>query len=47
MNVQIERFYLNGHSIGFRPRTQKLELPYKTPLFTTLALKGLINKFFI
>ena len=47
MNGQIERFHLNGHSIGFRPQTQKLELPYKTPFFTTLAVKGLINKFII
>ena len=40
MKVQIERFHLNGHTIGFRPQTQKLELPYKTPLFT-LVVKGL------
>ena len=42
MKVQIERFHLNGHTIGFCAQTQKLELPYKTPLFT-LAVKGLIN----
>ena len=42
MRVQIERFHLNGHAIGFRPQTQKLELPNKTPLFT-LAVKGLSN----
>ena len=40
MKVKIERFHLNGHTIGFRPQTQKLEPPYKTPLFT-LAVKGL------
>ena len=34
---------MNGHTIGFRPQTQKLELPYKTPLFT-LAVKGLKTK---
>ena len=43
MKVQIERFHLNGLTIGFRPQTQKLELPYKTPLFT-LAVKGLKTK---
>ena len=32
--------YLNGHIIGFRLQTQKLELPYKTPL-STPAVKGL------
>ena len=40
MKVQIERFHLNGQIIGFRPQTQKLKLPYKTPLFT-LAVKEL------
>ena len=29
---------LNGHIIGFRPQTQKLESPYKTPS-NTLAVK--------
>ena len=43
MKVQIERFHLNGHTIGFRPQTQKLQLPFKTPLFT-LAVKGLKTK---
>ena len=33
---------MNGHSIAFRPQTQKLEPPYETPLFT-LAVKRLIN----
>ena len=40
MNVQTESFHLNGHIIGFRPHTQKLESPYKT-LSNTLAVKGL------
>lgn len=40
VKVEVERFHWNGHSIGFCPRTQKLETPYKTPLFT-LAVKGL------
>ena len=31
---------MNGHIIGFRPQTQKLESPYKTPSIT-LAVKGL------
>ena len=38
-----ESFHLNGHIIGFRPQTQKLESPYKT-LSNTLAVKGLINE---
>ena len=25
MNVQAESFHLNGHIIGFRPQTQKLD----------------------
>ena len=40
MKVQAESFHLNGHTIGFRPQTQKLELPHKT-LANTLAVKGL------
>ena len=40
MTVQAESFHLNGHIIGFRPQTQKLESPYKTPS-KTLAVKGL------
>ena len=35
-----ESFHLNGHIIGFRPQTQKLEPLYKTPS-NTLAVKGL------
>ena len=37
---EAESFHLNGHIIGFRPQTQKLESPYKTPS-NTLAVKGL------
>ena len=40
VKVQAESFHLNGHMIGFRPQTQKLESPYKTPS-NTLAVKGL------
>ena len=38
MKVQVESFHLNGHIIGFRPQTQKLDSPYKTPS-STLAVK--------
>ena len=40
VKVQAESFHLNGHITGFRPQTQKLESPYKTPS-STLAVKGL------
>ena len=40
VKVQAECFHLNGHIIGFRVQTQKLDLPYKTPS-NTLAVKGL------
>ena len=40
VKVQAESFHLNGHIIGFRRQTQKLESPYKTPS-NTLAVKGL------
>ena len=40
MKVQAESFHLNGHIIGFRLQTQKLDSPYKTPS-NTLAVKGL------
>ena len=40
MKVQAESFHLNGHIIGFRPQTQKLESPYKTPS-NILAVKAL------
>ena len=42
MKVQAESFHLNGHIIGFRPQTKKLELPHKT-LSNTLAVTGLIT----
>ena len=41
MKLQAESFHLNGHIIGFRLQTQKLESPYKTPS-STLAVKGLM-----
>ena len=44
VTVQAESFHLNGHIIGFRPQTQKLESPYKTPS-NTLTVKGLTNLF--
>ena len=44
MKEQAESFHLNGHIIGFRPQTQKLESPYKT-LSNTLAVKGLRRSF--
>jgi len=40
MTVQAESFHLNGHIIGFRPESQKLESSYKPPP-STPALKGL------
>ena len=40
VNVHVERFHLNSLSIGFCPQTQKLDLPYKTPLFTLAVGKG-------
>ena len=43
MQVEAESFHLNGHIIRFRPQTQKLESPYKTPS-STPAVKGLIQK---
>ena len=44
MKVQAESFHLNGHIIGFRLQTQKLDSPYKTPS-STLAVKGLTLTF--
>ena len=35
--VLAKRFHLNGHTIGFHQRTQKLELHYMSP---RLGLKG-------
>ena len=43
MYVQAEKFHLNGHIIGFRPQTQKLESPYKTPS-STPAVKGEVDR---
>ena len=40
VNVHVERFHLNSLSIGLCPQTQKLDLPYKTPLFTLAVGKG-------
>ena len=42
--VLLKRFHLNGHTIGFRPQTQKLELHYMSPL-STLGAKGLKKVF--
>ena len=43
MKVQTESFHLNGHIIGFRPQTQKLDSPYKTPS-STPAVKEINRK---
>ena len=40
MKVKAESFHLNGHIIGFRPQTKKLDSLYKIPS-NTLAVKGL------
>ena len=40
VKVQAESFHLNGHIIGFRLQTEKLESPYKTPS-SSLAVKRL------
>ena len=40
MKVEAESFHLNGHIIGFRLQSQKLDSPYKTQS-NTLAVKGL------
>ena len=34
VKVLLKRFHLNGHTIGFHPQTQKLELPSTAPSFT-------------
>ena len=41
VKVQAGTFHLNGHIVGFRPQTQKLQSPFKTPS-NILAVKGLI-----
>ena len=40
VKVQEGSFHLNGHIVGFRPQTQKLQSPFKTPS-STLAVNGL------
>ena len=37
--VLSKRFHLNGHTIGFRPQTQKFEIHYMSPELT-LGVKG-------
>lgn len=34
VKVLLKRFHLNGHTTEIYPRTQKLELTYKTPSLT-------------
>ena len=41
--VLLKRFHLNGHTIGFYPQTQKLELHYMSPELT-LGVKRLANE---
>ena len=36
------KYRQNGNTIGFRPQTQNLESPYKTPS-NTLEVKGFIE----
>ena len=40
VKLQAGSFHLNGHIVGFRPQTQKLQSPFKTPS-STLPVKGL------
>ena len=40
VKVQAGNFKLNGHIVGFRPQTQKLQSPFKTPS-STLPVKAL------
>ena len=40
-----KRFHLNGHTMGFRPQTQKLELHHMSSLLT-LGMTGLIDCIF-
>ena len=42
VTVLPKRFHLNGHTIGFHPQTQKLELHYMSPK-RTLGVKGWIS----
>ena len=39
--VLLNKNHLNGHTIGFRSRIQKLKPPFGTPSFT-VRLKGFI-----
>ena len=39
VKVQAGSFHLNGRIVGFRPQTQTLQSPFKTPS-STLAVKG-------
>ena len=39
VKVQAGSFHLNGRIVGFRPQTQTLQSPFKTPS-STLAMKG-------
>ena len=41
--VPLERFYLNGHTAGFRPQIQKLEPPLYRTLPFTLGVEELIR----
>ena len=40
-----KRFQLNGHTIGFCPQTQKLELHYKSPQSVTLVQRPKSTKY--
>ena len=47
VKVLPESFHLNGHTIGFRSQTKKIEPPYKTPSFTLGAMKLRRNKMLV
>ena len=40
LKVPLERFYLNGHTVGFRPRIQKLEPSLYCTLSFTSGVEG-------
>ena len=44
VKVQAGSFHLNGRIVGFRPQTQKLQSPFKTPS-STLAVKRYVVAF--
>ena len=47
MKVQAESFHLNGHIIGFRLQTQKLDSPYKLSIKPHSGSEGVkVLKFF-